>query len=81
MREEKKIVSWALIILFLSLTIVYSLVYMRKREVFLVSEDSGQQNKGENKAIEDEEEKQKADPQTVVPPVIDLRTEQEELLT
>ena len=34
MKEEKKIVTWSLISLFLSLTIVYSLVYLRKTEVF-----------------------------------------------
>jgi preprotein translocase subunit SecG len=34
MREEKKIVTWSLVILFLSLAIVYSLAYMRKTDVF-----------------------------------------------
>ncbi|MDR2190215.1 MAG: hypothetical protein LBP53_03325 [Candidatus Peribacteria bacterium] len=34
MREEKKIVSWSLVILFLALTIVYSLAYMKKAELF-----------------------------------------------
>jgi len=38
--EEKKIVTWALIVLFLSLTMVYSLVYMKKTEVFTSSPPS-----------------------------------------
>jgi preprotein translocase subunit SecG len=47
MWEEKKIVSWALIILFLSLTIVYSLVYMRKKDVFVnTSLHSGENAQG-----------------------------------
>ncbi|MDR2416144.1 MAG: hypothetical protein LBD75_06145 [Candidatus Peribacteria bacterium] len=79
MREEKKIVSWALIILFLSLTIIYSLVYMRKREVFLVNEDSKQQDKGEEEQEDNEKkQEQKADTQTIVPPVIYLSIGHEE---
>jgi preprotein translocase subunit SecG len=38
MREEKKVVTWSLVILFLSLAIVYSLAYMRKTDIFTDSQ-------------------------------------------
>ncbi|MDR0860451.1 MAG: hypothetical protein LBO09_05815 [Candidatus Peribacteria bacterium] len=40
MREEKKIVTRSLIILFLSLTIVYALAYMRKTDIFTAGQDT-----------------------------------------
>ncbi|MDR0369728.1 MAG: hypothetical protein LBH96_04400 [Candidatus Peribacteria bacterium] len=33
-QEDKQIVTWSMIILFLALTIVYSLVYMKKSDFF-----------------------------------------------
>jgi hypothetical protein len=39
MREEKKIVTRSLVILFLSLTIVYALAYMRKIEIFTAGKE------------------------------------------
>lgn len=33
-QEDKQIVTWSMVILFLALTIVYSLVYMRKSDLF-----------------------------------------------
>ena len=38
--QEKKIVTWSLIILFLSLTIVYSLAYVRKTDVFTAGQET-----------------------------------------
>lgn len=35
MQEDKQIVTWSMVILFLALTIVYSLVYMRKSDLFI----------------------------------------------
>jgi preprotein translocase subunit SecG len=35
MLEEKKVVSWSLATLFLALMIVYTLMYMKKVEVFI----------------------------------------------
>ncbi|MDR2540983.1 MAG: hypothetical protein LBD11_04305 [Candidatus Peribacteria bacterium] len=40
MREEKKIVTRSLVILFLSLTIVYALAYMRKTDIFTAGQDT-----------------------------------------
>ncbi|MDR0608335.1 MAG: hypothetical protein LBG52_08630 [Candidatus Peribacteria bacterium] len=39
MREEKKIVTRSLVILFLSLTIVYALAYMSKIEIFTADQE------------------------------------------
>jgi hypothetical protein len=39
MREEKKIVTRSLVILFLSLTIIYALAYIRKAEIFTAGKE------------------------------------------
>ncbi|MDR0282805.1 MAG: hypothetical protein LBI53_06045 [Candidatus Peribacteria bacterium] len=43
MAEEKKIVTWSMVILFLSLAIVYSLMYMRNAEFFTQGQMQHQQ--------------------------------------
>jgi hypothetical protein len=47
MRKEKQIVTWSLVTLFLSLTIVYALTYMRKTEVFKLPSQEQKQKKAD----------------------------------
>ncbi len=47
MAEEKKIVTWSMVILFLSLAIVYSLMYMRNAEFFTQGQMQHQQKSEE----------------------------------
>jgi len=47
MTEDKKIVTWSMTILFLSLAIVYSLMYMRNSEFFTQDHVQNQQKSEE----------------------------------
>lgn len=48
MLNERKIVTWALIILFLALAVVYSLAYMRNTDAFKAKSDNNQNTIDEN---------------------------------